>query len=402
MSGIDATGLRLALFTDTFLPQLNGVTRTLDRLVAAVRERGGEALTWTTTDPAAVVDPGVRRLASVPFWAYPQLRLAVPGAAPVTRELRRFAPTLVHAATPFGVGLAGRAAAHRLGLPLVSSYHTSFSAYAQFYGLGTLSGLGWSYLRWFHNGGLRTYCPTRAVQRELRAHGLKRTRLWARGVDDRYFHPAYRSQELRQRLGADDEALVIIYVGRLAPEKGLDVALAAMNAAARQSPRRLVFAFAGDGPYAAACRAQAPPGSVFLGRIEGEALSAFYASADLFVFPSATDTFGNVLLEAMASRLPIVAADAPPTRELLGDGEHGMLVPPGDPLALAQAMLDLAADPARRDRLAARGLEEAARHSWDAIFDGLVGDYLEVTGRPARLRWRSRARRPVPGVASAP
>src|SRR5262245_38086295 len=110
MSGVDATGLRLALFTDTFLPQLNGVTRTLDRLVAAIRERGGDALTWTTTDPAAVADPGVRRLASVPFWAYPTLRLAAPGAARVTRELRAFAPTLVHAATPFGVGLAGRAA----------------------------------------------------------------------------------------------------------------------------------------------------------------------------------------------------------------------------------------------------------------------------------------------------
>jgi glycosyltransferase involved in cell wall biosynthesis len=238
------------------------------------------------------------------------------------------------------------------------------------------------------------------VQRELRAHGLKRTRLWGRGVDARHFHPSYRSEELRRQLGADADAVVVIYVGRLAPEKGLAVALAAMTAAARRSPRKLVFGFAGDGPYAAACHAKAPPDSVFLGRIEGEKLSAFYASADLFVFPSATDTFGNVLLEAMASRLPIVAADVPPTRELLGDGDHGLLVPPGDSEALAQAILELVADPARRDRLAARGLEEAARHSWDSIFDDLVADYLEVSDRPAR--WRSRARRPVPGVAGVP
>src|SRR5262249_45788740 len=317
MSLIDATGLRLALFTDTFLPQLNGVTRTLDRLVAAVRERGGEAVTWTTSDPGALVDRQVRRLSSMPLWCYPQLQLAAPRPARAVRELRAFAPTLIHAATPFGIGLSGRAAARRLGIPFVSSYHTSFSAYAHFYRLGLLSGPGWRFLRWFHNAGLRTYCPTRAVQRELRSHGLKRTRLWTRGVDARAFHPLHRSQEFRQqRLGAGADTVVVIYVGRLAPEKGLDVALEAMSAAARQEPRRFLFAFAGDGPYAAACRAKAPPGSVFLGRIEGETLSAFYASADLFVFPSTTDTFGNVLLEAMASRLPVVAADVPPSREL--------------------------------------------------------------------------------------
>lgn len=398
MSTIDATGLRLALFSDTFLPQLNGVTRTLDRLVKAVRERGGDVLTWTTTDPDATADPHVRRLASLPFWAYPTLRLAAPRASRVARELQAFAPTLVHAATPFGIGLSARAAARRLRLPFVSSYHTSFSAYAHFYKLGLLSGPGWRYLRWFHNAGHRTYCPTRAVQRELRSYGLKRTRLWARGVDPKGFHPSHRSQELRrQRLGAGDDAVVVAYVGRLAQEKGLDVALEAMAIAARQSPRRLVFAFAGEGPYAAVCRAKAPPGSVFLGRIEGAALSAFYASGDLFVFPSTTDTFGNVLLEAMASRLPIAAADVPPTRELLGEGRFGMLVPPGDPLALAQGILGLAADPAQREQLAARGLEESARYSWEIIFDALVADYREaITATPRtaslrRLKWQGRS-----------
>jgi glycosyltransferase involved in cell wall biosynthesis len=245
---------------------------------------------------------------------------------------------------------------------------------------------GWRFLRWFHNAGLRTYCPTRAVQRELRSHGLKRTRLWTRGVDASAFHPLHRSQEFRrQRLGAGDDTVVVIYVGRLAPEKGLDIALEAMTTAARQAPGRFLFAFAGDGPHAVACRARAPRGSVFLGRVEGETLSAFYASANLFVFPSTTDTFGNVLLEAMASRLPVVAADVPPTRELLGNGRHGVLVPPGSPPALAQALLALAADPERRERLAARGLEEASQCSWDAIFDALIADYLDAAGRLRRL-----------------
>lgn len=371
--------LRLALFTDTALPQLNGVTRTLDRLSREVRARGGEVLTLTTTDEGAADDHMVRRFPSMSFWAYPQLRIAAPPAAAVMRELSAFRPTLVHAATPFGVGLAGRGAARRLGVPFVSSYHTSFSAYAAFYGLGVLSEPGWRYLRWFHNSGLRTYCPTRAVQHELESHGLRRTRLWGRGVDTKRFSPRHRSQAFREmRLGASPETVVVASVGRLAAEKGLDLALAAMHEARARTNAPMVFAFAGDGPYAAACRAKAPSGTRFLGRLEGNDLAMLYASADVFVFPSTTDTFGNVLLEAMASGLPIVAADAPPTRELLRDGESGVLVPSDTGTAMADALVALASDAKRRADLSARGRATAAQHSWDAVFDALLSDYAAV------------------------
>jgi glycosyltransferase involved in cell wall biosynthesis len=376
---IDAAGLRLALFTDTALPQLNGVTRTLDRLVRTVRARGGEVLTLTTTELDVAEDPTVRRFPSVPFWAYPQLRVAVPRMSEAMRELRAFEPTLVHTATPFGVGLAGRAAARRLGVPFVSSYHTSFSAYAEFYGLGLLAAPGWHYLRWFHNSGLRTYCPTRAVQRELESHGLRNTRLWGRGVDTARFSPRYRSSAFREaRLGADADTIVIAYVGRLAAEKGLDLAIDAMRSTNERTHRPLVFAFAGDGPHAAACRANAPGRSVFLGRLESEELATFYASADLFVFPSRTDTFGNVLLEAMASGLPVVAADAAPTRELLRGGDSGVLVDAEHPTPMADALLALAGDTERRVALATRGLSTALQHSWDAVFDLLLRSYADV------------------------
>ncbi len=383
---IDATDLRLALFTDTALPQINGVTRTLDRLVRAVRERGGDVLTLTTTDPAAVDDATVRRFPSTPFWAYPELRVAAPSTAVAMRELRAFEPTLVHVATPFGIGLAGRAAAHRLRVPLVSSYHTSFSAYAGFYGLGALAAPGWRYLRWFHNGGLRTYCPTRAVQHELESHGIRRTGLWGRGVDTARFSPRRRSSAFRHgRLGASADTIVVAYVGRLAVEKGLDLALDAMRAAQERTERRFVFAFAGDGPYAATCRAKAPANSVFLGRLEGHELATLYASADLFVFPSRTDTFGNVLLEAMASGVPVVAADAAPTRELLRGGDSGVLVGADGPMPMARALLRLAADVERRGELAGRGLTTAAQHSWDAVFDLLLGDYASVARPQERV-----------------
>jgi phosphatidylinositol alpha 1,6-mannosyltransferase len=370
--------LRLALFTETYPPQLNGVSRTLERLVRAVEARGGEARVYTTTDPAVPVhENDVWRRPSIPFWAYPQLRLSAPIGGRLVADVRRWRPTLIHAATPFGMGLTGRAAALRLGIPLVTSYHTAFSEYAKFYRLGALSSIGWSFLRWFHNSGARTYVPTRAVAGELDAYGFRNLAIWGRGIESRRFNPGWRSSAWRQRLGADDDTIVVAYVGRLAIEKGLDVALAAMHRLAGATNPRIVFALAGDGPYAEYCRANAPAGTHFVGRIEGDALSAFFASADLFIFPSTTDTFGNVLLEAMASGLPVIAADVGPTRELLANG-GGITVTPGDPAALVDAIQWLATDPARRRSLATEGVASAGSASWDEIFDELIADYRRV------------------------
>jgi len=379
--------LRLALFTDTYPPQLNGVSRTLERLVRAVAARGGEARIYTTTDPGvqgpALSEADVWRRPSVPFWAYPQLRIAAPVLGRAYRDLRAWRPTLIHAATPFGMGLAGRSCARALGVPLVTSYHTSFNEYARYYRLGVLSGPGWAFIRWFHNGGARTYVPTRAVLEELRGLGFARLAIWGRGVETRRFSPAFRTAAWRSRLSADDNTVVVAYVGRLAAEKGLDTALAAMHRLAGRAPgsappdrTRIVFALAGDGPYADRCRRVAPPSPAthFVGRLEGRALSEFYASADIFVFPSATDTFGNVLLEAMASGVPVIGADVGPTREILAHG-GGIVVPKGDAGALAQAIEALAADPAQRAALAERGATYAASCTWDRIFDDLVGDY---------------------------
>lgn len=388
--------LRLALFTDTYPPQLNGVSRTLERLVRAVAGHGGVARVYTTTDPgvaAADRDDHVWRRPSVAFWAYPQLRMAAPILGRAYGDLRSWQPTLIHAATPFGMGLTGRSCARALGVPLVTSYHTSFNEYAKYYRLGALSKPGWSFIRWFHNGGARTYVPTRAVLEELQELGFERLAVWGRGVDSHRFNPTFRSAAWRSRLGADERTVVVAYVGRLAAEKGLDTALEAMTQLTTRSAGtgahgpRIVFAVAGDGPYAAQCRrvAPPPPAAHFVGRLEGRALSEFYASADIFVFPSATDTFGNVLLEAMASGLPVIGADVGPTREILAQG-GGLTVPPRDARALATAVERLAADPARRATLAAAGAAYASSCSWERIFDDLVSDYRRVARGAARPR----------------
>ena len=374
-----ASGLRVAIFTDTYPPQVNGVSRTLERLVGAIEARGGAAQVVTVDDPDAAADRRVERWPSVPFWAYPQLRLAAPSRHRALDLVERWKPTLIHSATEFGMGLGGLIAARATRVPFVTSYHTHFTAYLRHYNLSALDRIGWPFLRWFHNAGRRTFAPSEIVRRELADHGFRETRIWSRGVDPARFSPSFRSPALRAHLGATDDTVLVVYVGRLAPEKGIDVALDGMRIVLeRQSPPgRVVFALAGDGPAEARCRRKAPPGAIFVGKLEGRALSEFYASADVFVFPSITETFGNVVLEAMASGLALVAPDWGATTEL-ATTERALQFPASDPAALADRVERLVADPALRRRLSAAALAAAELCTWDAVFDRLLADYREA------------------------
>ncbi len=374
---VDASTLRLAIFSDTYAPQVNGVARTLERLVRAVEARGGTVRVFTVDDPDATPLPQVERYPSAPFWAYKQLRLSLPPHRRVMTALESFAPTLVHAATEFGVGMAGRRAARALGVPFVSSYHTSFTAYARFYRLGLLAQPGWTFLRWFHNAGLRTYCPTPSIVEDVNAEGFTNTRVWSRGVDRARFSPRFRSNALRERIGATDDTLVVSYVGRIAAEKGLDVALEAIRLAVSARPGRLRFMAVGDGPFEAELHRLAPPDSWLPGKLLGDALSEAYASSDVFLFPSVTDTFGNVLLEAMASGVPVVGADVGPTREQLAP-DRGWLVTPGDAGGFAAALVALVDDRAALATARQQALAFAASKSWRSVWNTLIADYLTV------------------------
>lgn len=381
----DARGLRLALFTDTWSPQVNGVSRTLERLRSAVEARGGTTHVFTVDDPALGPDApptdGVTRARSVPFWAYPQLQLAWPSGRDVARELSAFRPTLVHVATEFGVGLAGRRVARSLGIPLVTSYHTSFAAYAQYYRLGLLARPGWQYLRWFHGAAARTYCPTEAIKSQIEAQGFQRVSVWSRGVDATRFSPAWRSSALRAQMGVYDDTLVVAYVGRLAPEKGLDAALTALQEVARARGGKVAFMFVGDGPYEGEVHDRTPEPRWLPGKLVGDDLSRAYASADVFLFPSTTDTFGNVMLEAMASGLPVIGADVGPTRELLGES-RGLLVPPDSSEGLTAALLRCVDDRKLVRRMARAAREYAESCTWDRIWSRLFADYRALQSVP--------------------
>ncbi|MEP6765517.1 MAG: glycosyltransferase family 1 protein [Gemmatimonadaceae bacterium] len=374
---VSAKGLRLAIFSETYAPQVNGVTRTLERLTDVVRERGGAVRVYTVSEPGVVEQPHIERYASVPFWAYKELRLAWPSTKVVRASLEKFRPTIVHAASQFGLGLAGRRVARAMSVPFVTSYHTSLSAYASFYHLGALALPGWSFMRWFHNSGLRTYCPTHAIMREVEEHGFRNTALWSRGVDGERFSPSFRSTALRALMGANDDTIVVSYVGRLAAEKGLDVVARAVQIASVRRPGKIVFACVGDGPYDAEVRRLVPEGSWLPGKLLGQELSEAYASGDVFLFPSTTDTFGNVMLEAMASGMPVVGADVGPTRELLGDS-RGWLVAPGNAEAFADRLVALVDDRSMLNQARIDALEFASQSTWNTVWNSLIRDYLRL------------------------
>jgi phosphatidylinositol alpha 1,6-mannosyltransferase len=372
-----AAGMRLAIFTDTFPPQINGVAPTLARLVKAVESRGGAVQVVTVSDPDATSDPQVERWPSIPFWAYPQLQMAAPRRDKALDLIEKWKPNLIHSTTEFGVGLGGLFGAREKRVPFVSSYHTHFTAYLKHYNLTVLDAIGWPYLRWFHNAGRMTWAPSEIVRSELEQNGFTNTRVWSRGVDANQFHPKFRSNELRAKLGVPENGLLAIYVGRLAPEKGIHVALEGMRQVMERNGANVRFALAGHGPDEERCRATAPPGTVFMGRLTGRALSEFYASGDIFVFPSITETFGNVVLEAMSSSLALVAPDIGATTEL-ATTETALQFRAQDAASLAESVETLVKDAALRKRISDAAFAVATTRTWDAVFDRLVGDYREA------------------------
>ncbi|MCL7959854.1 MAG: glycosyltransferase family 1 protein, partial [marine benthic group bacterium] len=310
---------------------------------------------------------------SVPI--YPQLQLARPMGPLGSRQLRAFDPDVVHVATEFTVGWSGVRWALDQGVSLLTSFHTDFPAYLAGYGLGRLKGPAWRYLRLFHERSVHTFCPSRATLRQLRDNGFgHRLSVWSRGVDGDRFHPAHRNVAIRRQLSGEAEKL-LVYVGRLAPEKRVDVLLEAFRILRSDLGPHVALAVIGDGPARADLERTAPRGVTFTGFLQGDDLAAAYASGDIFTFPSDTETFGNVVLEAMASGLPVIAPSRGGVTDFVRHGENGMLVEPREPAEFACAARRLLQDAAARSRMARQARTAAEGRSWYRVFDGLFSAY---------------------------
>lgn len=378
--------MKIALFTDTYLPEVNGVARTLGRLVAHAADRGHQVglVTPRVSREAAAHSTFHHQLFGVPVPVYPELKLARPLDGAGRRVLEEFRPDLIHVATESTVGASGARWAIRSGIPLVTSFHTNFADYLAGYGLGWAEGWVWNHLRGFHDRAGITFCPSRATLETLRSHGFHdRLRIWSRGVDSRHYHPGRRKETVRQRLapGADK---ILLYVGRLAPEKRVNLLVEAFQEIRRLEGDRVSLVLVGDGPAAAELRRTAGPGVRFTGYLKGDDLAEAYAAADIFVFPSDTETFGNVVTEARASGLPVVAPARGGVMETVRTGETGILVPPRNAGRLAEATLSLLRDGPMRARLAAGARSEAESRSWSTILDGLLASWEEVVAENRR------------------
>jgi glycosyltransferase involved in cell wall biosynthesis len=346
----DAT--RAMVFTDTF-DETNGVAGAMRRLRDIAADQG-EPITIVVARDEASDGPGLLALEpewSLPLPAYERIELRFPALLELLERVERERPDVIHVATPGPVGLCGMAAARLLGLPLVGSYHTELGPYALHLTHDALiAGATGAFVDWFYRQCDVVLAPTQVVADALAERGVGgRVRTWGRSVDADLFRPERRSQSRRlELLGAGD--LLLLSVGRVSAEKRIDVLLAAIALVRRERPG-VRLAIAGDGPARAELEATAPEGVEFLGEVHGEELAELYACADAFCFPSTTDTFGQVLLEAAASGLPAVAARAGGTLELVQHERTGLLVKPGDATELAAAIVRLADDARLRAQL---------------------------------------------------
>jgi glycosyltransferase involved in cell wall biosynthesis len=282
----------------------------------------------------------------------------------------------VHVVDPMLLGAMGIVWAQRLGVPLVSSYHTNLAAYCTYFRLGMLETPMWAYRRMLHNACDATLCPSPSTARQLRTQGFERVGLWQRGVDAEMFHPARRSATWRRHLTGNEQRPIALYVGRLSHEKNLTVLIEAWKALQGRDAHLVVV---GDGPARGDLEQALHGLSVtFTGYLQGEALAEAYASSDLFVFPSRTETFGQVVLEAMASGLAVLGFDADGVRDLVRDGETGRLAPDGEEATFVRLLSTLMDAPQVRSQMGLRARAAAEQRSWSGVMDDLLLDYERI------------------------
>ncbi|WP_067928574.1 glycosyltransferase family 4 protein [Alicyclobacillus shizuokensis] len=374
--------MRIAVFSETFLPGTDGVVTRLCATLDQLAHQDHEILLFAPEGaPPQYASARVIGVPSFRFYLYPEKRFAWPFPR-VGRILREFQPDLIHSVNPGFLSFAAIYYSRRLRVPLIASYHTHIPAYARYYRLHWLEPMLWWCFRTIHNRAAINLCPSEATMAELRARGFRNLALWDRGVDLRRFSPDHRSLEMRRRLlgrpGADAKSVrdtrILLYVGRLAAEKGIERLRPCLD-----KMSNIHLAIVGDGPHRAALEQTfAGTNTTFTGYLFGDELAQAYASADGFVFPSTTETLGLVLYEAMASGLPIMAAESPATLEVLEHGRAGWLFNPLSPDSILATLTDLFTNQRRRQAVRKRAQELVSQLDWSGPTQQLIDYYYRL------------------------
>ncbi|HIK43413.1 MAG TPA: glycosyltransferase family 1 protein [Leptolyngbyaceae cyanobacterium M65_K2018_010] len=367
--------MRIALFTETFLPKVDGIVTRLKHTVDHLQRQGHQVMVFSPEGGLREYRGAqIHGVSGFPLPLYPELKLALPRPS-IGEALEAFRPDLVHVVNPAVLGLAGIYYSKTMDLPLVASYHTHLPKYLEHYGLGMLEGLMWEIIKAMHNQAHINLVTSTAMEAELSARGVDRVEVWQRGVDTELFRPELASTAMRDRLSqGHPEAPLLLYIGRLSAEKEIDRIKPVLQAIPGAR-----LALVGDGPYRAELEAHfADTPTHFVGYLAGEDLAAAYASADAFVFPSRTETLGLVLLEAMAAGCPVVAANSGGIPDIVTDGVNGFLFDPLDEEGAITATRRLLETQEEREILRRNAVAEAERWGWAAATRQLQQFYYQV------------------------
>ena len=374
--------MKLAIVTETFPPEVNGVAMTFRVIARELAQRGHQVTVFRpkrndlsasgqTFDYTEVQMPGM------PIPGYPLLRLGLPARRRLVRHWKSDRPDLVHVVTEGPLGASAVSAARAMGLPVTSSFHTNFHAYTHNYGFGLLYPMVLGWLRRVHNRTQRTFAPTDELCAELRNLGFRNMTLLSRGVDTDCFSPTRRSRSLRESWGAGPDDPVVLHVGRMAPEKNYGLLFKCYEAMRHANPR-LRFVLAGDGPMRDSLIKQHPE-CHFAGFYSRQEIGRYYASADIYIHPSLTETFGNVLTEAMASGLAVSGFDYAAARQFIQHRQNGLVVPCDKSDELIAAAVELACDQNLRAELRQAARESFAQQSWSNVIGRFEDDLIAVT-----------------------
>ena len=376
--------LRIAVVSETYPPEVNGVAVTLSKVVDGLRSanhavqlirlRQGGTDAATQDDMYAGYQEVLMR--GFPIPNYPDLRMGMPSKSALIKLWQLKRPDVVHIATEGPLGWSALRAAMYLKLPVSTDYRTNFQSYSTHYGVGFLYKPIMAYLKKFHNLAGVTMVPTEALRASLASVGFQRLKVVSRGVDTVAYDPVHRSQTLRKQWGLAPQDLAVLCVGRLAKEKNLDLLLRAFEAIQARQPRaRLVLV--GHGPMLQELKLKCPA-AIFTGQLRGHSLAEHYASADLFLMPSLTETFGNVTTEAMASGLPVVAFNYAAAAELIESGVNGRLAAMRDAEDFVFAASEVAAQTVQLKSMAAAARQTALGLDWACIVEKFENELQEV------------------------
>ena len=376
--------LKIAVVTETYPPDINGVAMTLSRIVNGLVKNGHDILLirpkhFKNDEPAARDGFQEKLVHGLPIPFYKQLRMGLPSKKELLRLWTYNRPDIVHIATEGPLGWSALQAAKKLRLPVSTDFRTNFHAYSNHYKIGWLSAAILSYLKKFHNAAHVTMVPTSQLEAELDAVGFQNLHIVPRGIDTQLFSPHKRSLRLREQWGANDQTTVMLYVGRLAAEKNLPLVIQSY-AMAQKIHNDVKLVLVGDGPLMSDLQNKYPE-VVFAGFQTGEDLAMHYASADMFVFASQTETFGNVTLEAMASGLAVVAFNHAAASELIISGENGMLAAQNTEVHFEMAVQAILNNPFLMAESKINAVQTARNFSWESIVERTESVFFDVINR---------------------